>query len=68
MIKDKDSAADADDLESELNAMYSDYKTRRSERDAKFRVDEGFNRYTFRDTENLPDWFLEDEKEHSKIN
>ena len=38
IIKDKDSAADADDLESELNAMYSDYKTRRSERDAKFRA------------------------------
>lgn len=31
-------------------------------------VDEGFNRYTFRDMENLPAWFIEEEKEHSKIN
>ena len=31
-------------------------------------VNEGFNRYTFRDTENLPDWFIEEEKQHSKIN
>lgn len=30
-------------------------------------VDEGFNRYSFRDRDGLPDWFLEDEDRHSKI-
>ncbi|ODV98023.1 hypothetical protein PACTADRAFT_47843 [Pachysolen tannophilus NRRL Y-2460] len=30
-------------------------------------VDEGFNRYSFRDKDGLPDWFLDDENKHSKI-
>lgn len=30
-------------------------------------IDEGFNRYSFRDRDGLPDWFLEDEERHSKI-
>lgn len=29
-------------------------------------MDEGFNKYTFRDTEGLPEWFLDDEGKHSK--
>jgi AdoMet-dependent rRNA methyltransferase SPB1 len=29
--------------------------------------DEGFNRYSFRDKDGLPDWFLDDENKHSKI-
>ncbi|MCJ1249684.1 AdoMet-dependent rRNA methyltransferase spb1 [Trapelia coarctata] len=29
-------------------------------------VDEGFNKYTFRDRDGLPEWFLDDEHKHSK--
>ena len=29
-------------------------------------VDEGFNKYAFRDRDGLPDWFLDDEGRHSK--
>lgn len=30
-------------------------------------IDEGYNRYAFRDRDGLPDWFLEDEGSHSRI-
>ncbi|KAF2122965.1 AdoMet-dependent rRNA methyltransferase spb-1 [Lophiotrema nucula] len=30
-------------------------------------IDDGFNRYSFRDVDGLPDWFLDDENRHSKI-
>lgn len=29
--------------------------------------DEGFNKYSFRDKDGLPEWFLDDENRHSKI-
>ena len=29
-------------------------------------VDDGFNKYTFRDADGLPEWFLDDESKHSK--
>ncbi|PLB42051.1 rRNA methyltransferase spb1 [Aspergillus candidus] len=31
-------------------------------------VDDGFNRYSFRDVDGLPDWFMDDETKHSKLN
>ncbi|KAF9894596.1 AdoMet-dependent rRNA methyltransferase spb1 [Aspergillus nanangensis] len=31
-------------------------------------VDDGYNRYAFRDVDGLPEWFLDDEGQHSKMN
>lgn len=30
-------------------------------------MDDGFNRFSFRDVDGLPDWFMDDENQHSKI-
>ena len=29
-------------------------------------IDDGFNKYSFRDVDGLPEWFLDDERKHSK--
>jgi AdoMet-dependent rRNA methyltransferase SPB1 len=31
-------------------------------------VDDGFNKYAFRDTDGLPEWYLDDENKHSRPN
>lgn len=31
-------------------------------------IDDGFNRFSFRDVDGLPDWFMDDEGQHSKPN
>lgn len=31
-------------------------------------INDGFNKYSFRDKDGLPDWFIEEEDQHSKIN
>lgn len=31
-------------------------------------VDDGFNKYAFRDVDGLPEWFLDDESKHSRPN
>ena len=36
------------------------------EKTAKDLVDDNFNKYTFRDVDGLPDWFLDDEDHHSR--
>ncbi|RQM06342.1 hypothetical protein DH86_00001138 [Scytalidium sp. 3C] len=36
------------------------------EKSSKDLIDEGFNRYAFKDRDGLPDWFLDDESKHDK--
>lgn len=38
------------------------------ERKSSDLIDDGFNRFSFRDVDGLPDWFMDDEGQHSKPN
>lgn len=47
-------------------AMTLAHQLARGEKTAHDIIDEGYNKYAFRDRDGLPDWFLDDESKHSK--
>ncbi|KAG5420000.1 SPB1 [Candida metapsilosis] len=48
-------------------AMTLAHKVALGQMSKKDLIEEGINRYSFRDKENLPEWFLDDESKHSKL-
>lgn len=60
----KDGRLDIDIITAE--AMTLAQQVASGERTTHDLMDEGFNKYTFRDTDGLPEWFLDDEGKHSK--
>ncbi|KAI5950668.1 SPB1 [Candida theae] len=48
-------------------AMTLAHKVALGQMSKKDLIEEGINRYSFRDKENLPEWFLDDEQKHSKL-
>ncbi|KAL2266370.1 hypothetical protein VTJ83DRAFT_5722 [Remersonia thermophila] len=47
-------------------AMTLAHQLARGEKTAAELIDEGYNKYAFKDREGLPDWFLDDEAKHDK--
>ncbi|KAL1842700.1 hypothetical protein VTJ49DRAFT_4479 [Mycothermus thermophilus] len=47
-------------------AMTLAHQLARGEKTAADLIDEGYNKYAFKDREGLPDWFLDDEAKHDK--
>lgn len=60
----KDGRLDIDIITAE--AMTLAQQVASGQRSTQDLVDDGFNKYTFRDTDGLPEWFLDDEGKHSK--
>lgn len=58
--------ADIDIITAEAMALAQQLAT--GEKKSQDIVDEGYNRYSFRDTDGLPEWFLDDETKHSRPN
>ncbi|KAL2000079.1 hypothetical protein VTN02DRAFT_3580 [Thermoascus thermophilus] len=62
----KDGRLDIDIITAEAMALAQAMAT--GEKTSQDVVDDGFNKYAFRDTDGLPDWFLDDENKHSRPN
>ncbi|KAL1953082.1 hypothetical protein VTO42DRAFT_3620 [Malbranchea cinnamomea] len=60
----KNGQLDIDIITAEAMALAQSLAT--GEKSSADVIDDGFNKYSFRDTEGLPDWFLDDENKHSK--
>ncbi|KAI9768237.1 MAG: AdoMet-dependent rRNA methyltransferase spb1 [Geoglossum simile] len=60
----KDSRTDIDIITAEAMTLAQGIAS--GERTKYDLIDEGFNKYAFRDKDGLPEWFLDDENKHSK--
>ncbi|KAJ2781416.1 AdoMet-dependent rRNA methyltransferase spb1 [Coemansia javaensis] len=63
-LQDEERQADYDLATPEAMTMVRDLVNRKTTKDDL--VDKHFNRYTFNDTRGLPQWFVDDEQQHSK--
>ncbi|EGE05608.1 rRNA methyltransferase Spb1 [Trichophyton equinum CBS 127.97] len=61
----KNGQLDVDIITAEAMALA--HQMARGEKTTEDFVDDGFHRYSFRDVDGLPQWFLDDESQHSKI-
>ncbi|KAK4250237.1 Spb1 C-terminal domain-containing protein [Corynascus novoguineensis] len=62
--KTKDNKPNIDIITAE--AMTLAHQLARGEKSAHDLIDEGYNKYAFKDRDGLPDWFLDDESKHDK--
>ena len=49
-----------------VEAMSLAQKVALGQKSTQHLIDDGFNKYTFRDTDGLPEWFLDDEGKHNE--
>ncbi|KAJ2005688.1 AdoMet-dependent rRNA methyltransferase spb1 [Coemansia thaxteri] len=63
-LMDEDRQADYDLATPEAMTMMRDLANRKTNKHAL--IDKHFNRYTFNDSRDLPDWFVDDEQQHNK--
>ncbi|WEW60987.1 AdoMet-dependent rRNA methyltransferase spb1 [Emydomyces testavorans] len=61
----KDGKLDIDIITAEAMALAQQIAT--GEKTSTDVIDDGFNKYAFRDTDGLPEWFLDDESKHSRL-